>query len=215
MSPSSEALTGTYLAELLSLFPTYKPSDFFAVVCCGDNLNEPYDGWHGIVAVPVFDEGVSSFSLFFGDFPDSLAEYENLASFRISGDVTKYRAFSEFRQYVGGISDSPVFISSNADTWLGKILKGATLDDPEGPWNYQCVCLRQLYGTTSKHEPLFRTSYIGQLLRNARPLPKTFGLHKMAESLGIVVPCTADKVTHRAKLTAEVAKKCLLKDYPS
>ena len=55
---------------------------------------------------------------------------------------------------------------------------------------------------------------MGQSFQHAPPLPKTFGLQKIAAALEITVPELSDKATYRAQLTAECAYKLLERAYP-
>lgn len=216
MQVSSETLRGTYLEKLFEAYPGYKPEDFFALICCGDDLENPYDGWSGFAACPVFADAIPDYYLFFGDFPNSLAEYENVPEFSIQRGVSKVAAFDELVSYLTSHSDNPVLISSNADTWLKPIMLAAVEGSTSGPWNAQFVCLRKLYSFVyCESDFSCRPPYLGQCFNTAPDLPQRFGLYTMARSLGINVPNCSSKPVHRAKTTAAVASDRLLSPYPS
>ena len=213
MQISSEVLAGTYLQKLLQDFPDYRPEDFWSLICSGSDLNHPYDGWSGVVAVPLFSDAVP-FELFFGEFPDTLAAYENIPRFMISEDVSKLQAFSELRSYIDSITDHPVFISANAARWCLPIVTEAVTRDSGGPWNAQLICLRDLYSHISKELPVIGSTYIGDVFGLAPALPTRFGLQAIASALDKKVPDSTNKAMHRAKLTAEAACALLTKQYP-
>ena len=215
MSTSSEVLGDSYLDELLSRYSDYSPSDFWSLICCGTDLHHPYEGWAGVVACPIFDPEIRQYELFFGEFTESLAQYENLMRCRINEDISKIQAFSEFRSYIESVSDHPVFISANAHTWALRIVNDAVAADASGPWNAQLICLRDLFSTVRNHGKISRSQFIGSAFGMAPSLPKRFGLHAIANELNISVPESSDKATHRAALTAAVAKHCLEQTYPS
>lgn len=212
MSTVSEVLTGTYLEKLLIKYPEYAPGDFWSLICCGYDLKHPYEGWAGIVAVPIFSDQ-SPFELFFGEFPESLEQYENVPKWQIRYDVSKLQAFSEFRSYVDSISKSPVFISANAKTWALPIINEAVRNDVTGAWNAQLVCLRDLYSITNSEMKLYNSTFLGDAFSHAPKLPRTFGLHAIAQALGLTVPDSSNKARHRAQLTALCASSCLEHEY--
>lgn len=214
MPTGSEILDDSYLGELVSRFPDYKAEDFWALICCGSDLHHPYNGWAGVVALPVFSTE-RPFELFFGDFPDSLAQYENVPDYHINRDMSKLSAFSEFRSFMDACTDNPVFISANANTWALKIVNEAVRLDSSGAWNAQLICLRDLYSLTKSSGDLCSSDFIGSAFRFAPSLPKRFGLHAIADALNINEPDSSNKAMHRARLTAAVSRKCLNMTYPS
>ena len=213
MQTGSPILDGTYMQKVIQLFPEYTTNDFWSLILCGADLDDPYRGWSGFVAAPIFSD-LQPLELFFGDFPDSLAQYENIPPYRISRDVSRSQAFSELRSFFESISDHPVFVSSNAARWSVPIITQAVQNSVEGPWNAQIVDLRDLYSITREEIPLRGTRYLGELFTQAPPLPKRFGLNAIASALDVSVPDSSTKALYRARLTAEVAVSCLTSQYP-
>ena len=215
MPIGSEVLDGSYMGELLSRFPAYTEEDFWALICCGSDLHHPYDGWSGVVAIPIFSARYRPFELFFGDFPDSLAQYENVPDYLVNRDISKYQAFSEFRSFIEACTDNPVFISANASTWALKIVNEAVRLDSSGAWNAQFICLRDVYSLTRSSGDLCSSEFIGSAFRLAPALSKRFGLHAIADALDISEPDSSNRALHRARLTAAVSRRCLDMTYPS
>lgn len=216
MSISSKVLEGTYLDFLTTQHSKYTEKDFWALICCGYDLHHPYEGWSGIVAVPVFSDQDISYELYFGDVPDSLAQYENLPGYRVSRDCSKAQAFSEFREFMQTQSSNPVFISANAKTWALPIIREAIEKDCSGEWDVQLICTRNLYSLTAIHGELSNScEFIGQAFTDAPPLPRRFGLQQIASTMGVSIPDNGIKALHRARQTAKVAELCLSKVYPS
>ena len=213
MSTGSEVLSGTYLHKVIQLFPEYRPEDFWSLIFCGDNLDAPYDGWSGVVAAPVFSSA-QPYERFFGEFKDSLAQYENVPSWRINYDVSRVQAFSEFRSFITSNTEHPVFISANAASWALPILTEAVNLDVAGYWNAQLICLRELYSMTHAEQPLLRSEYLGELFTTAPKVPKRFGLHAISDALRVQVPNSGTKAMYRALLTAKCAESCLNAQYP-
>lgn len=208
-------MSGSYFEALQQRFPKLKPQDVWSLICCGSDLHHPYDGWAGVVACPVFDVSIKPFTLFFGDFSEQLMQWENVAEFCIERGTSKQQAFSDFRTYISSVSDNPVFVSANAATWALRVINDAVKLDTTGPWNAQLICLRDLYSTVVNKGELNEVDFIGQAFCGAAPLPKTFGLHKIAEALSVDTKQLGDKATHRAQLTAECTRKLLERQYPA
>lgn len=213
MPTGGTVLEGTYMQKLLQLFPDYVAEDFWSLVFCGDDLDNPYNGWSGYAAVPLFSDR-DPVELFFGDFSDSLAQYENVPSYAVCRDISKTQAFSELRSFFEAVSDHPVFISANAGSWPLPIITEAVNRCVEGPWNAQLICLRDLYSATRDEIPILGTSYVGDVFSHAAKLPKRFGLRAIAAALDVDVPNPSNQVMYRARLTAKAASSCLLKQYP-
>lgn len=204
---------GTYFRELQSRFPQLQPEDMWSLICCGSDLHHPYEGWAGVVAYPIYAEA-APFTLFFSEFTEQLMAWENVPEFRIEHTTSKVQAFADFRAYITSVTTSPVFVSANAATWALRVIQDAVRNDSGGPWSAQLICLRDLYSRVSNHLPLQPGDFIGQSFQHAPPLPKTFGLHKIAAVLDVNIPELSDKATHKAQLTAACSYKLLEEAYP-
>ena len=134
MSISSENLS--YLGKLQQLFPAvFKKENIWALVCVGDNLDDPCEGWSGFSLVNVY-EVATPFDIFFGHMSEKLMTYENIAPFHLLTGMSKAEAFRMLRDIITTASKSPVIVSSNAHTWVEPILNGfSTPDEP-------CPCPR-------------------------------------------------------------------------
>ena len=214
MSVSSAELKGTYLGKLLDIHSDYTPDDFWALVCCGSDLNDPYAGWAGYVAIPVFS-GEPEVELYFGEFPDSLAEYENVPDFYIRRSVSKLQAYDELRSCVSTLSQRPVFMSANAATWASKILQEADRHAATVGWEVSHLCIRDIFSVVSSDALLAKSgSSIGNAFALATPLPKRFGLNAIADRLDITAPFSSTKALYRARLLKQVAENLLMRPYP-
>lgn len=213
MSDGSENVT--YLDKLLNLFPSYKKSDFFSLILCGTDLENPYAGLSGICCDSVFDESLS-FRSYFGDFPDSLIQYENVAEFLIDRSKSKLAAIQEFFVRVSSLSENPVFISSNGGTWTLPALQSANdnlmvLDRLE---KFQVLDLRKLYSFVTNKKTEFQFSFLGKSMDDCPSIPKTFGLFRMAGVWDIRVPDSGTKAEQRSRLTAELSAALFREKFP-
>lgn len=206
---------GTYL-DVLTSSANINCEDLVVLICCGGNLEDPYAGWSGWVVSKVYGP-LGAQSLFFGDFPESLMEYENIPEFSIDRSVSKAEAFRKLKTVVTtwlGVKN-PVFIAANADKWIKPILQQAASNDVD-PWRYDCLDLRKLYSAVSRLRTLTTENVLqaSDCFRSVPDLPQKFGLYAMAGSLGVSANFCGDKATHRAQTTREVASKLLEHKYP-
>ena len=192
-----------HLDCLIDKFPEVSPENIYAIVCCGENLDNPYEGLCGLAVVPIYETS-ACFEAYFGDFSEKLMQYENVPEFAIRRDISKLNALSALDgKFLG---QSPVFISANADKWAGAILEKAS---EEGYWSQpvNVICLRKLYSAYSDELKAQSASKVGFAYAHAKNLSTKFGLHRIAEKLGVTHPNLGNNVIHRAILTAKCAKK--------
>lgn len=217
MSTGSEDIRdikGTYIGELLDYKSEYRITDFWALVCCGWDLHHPYEGWSGYVAVPVFADA-PTIELYFGDFPNSLAEYENVPDYLVNRSVSKLSAYDQLCSHIMSVSNNPVFISANADTWSRRILSSAAQESSGHSPEFDHICVRKLYSLVNSEELIAKGgSQLSDVFSLAKPLSKRFGLHAIAEAMHIHTPCNSTKPLHRAQLLQLLSAELLLSPYP-
>ena len=199
----------TQLDHLIDKFPDVKPENIYAIVCCGDNLDNPYDGFCGLAVVPVFGDNAPCFEAYFGDFSEKLMQYENVPEYAIRRDLSKSNVLSALD---GKFFDqSPLFVSANADKWAAAILEKAA---EEGFWSQpvNVICLRKLYSAHADSLSAKSAAKVAYAYAHAKNLPMKFGLHRIAERLDVTHPNLGSSVVHRAIITAKCAKKIFEED---
>ena len=208
------SFSGTYIATLLSKYDKYKPEDFFSLIFCGTDLNNPYSGLSGICCDSVF--GDFRFRSYFGDFPDSLMQYENVADFLIDRTKGKSLAVQEFFTEVNSISKNPVFISSNASTWALPALQeaNAALAPLDRLADFQVIDLRNVYSFIVNKRDTFKGEYIGSSMYDCPAVPRTFGLHRMAAACDVHEQKSGTNAEQRSRLTASLSKELLTREFP-
>lgn len=161
MSSGDEGVARSYIDALLGMYDKYRREDFFSLIMCGADLDNPYDGFSGICCSGVFSD--FCYQSYFGDFSEDLMSYENVAEFLIDRTKSKLLAFQEFVTAISSVSKNPVFISSNGDTWVLPIIQKAheLLPSPDGFSDYQVLDLRKLYSFTTSGKKRFESPYIG------------------------------------------------------
>lgn len=201
----------TYLDDLINKFPEIKLENIFSIVCCGENLEDPFEGLCGIAVVPVFFDPTAVFEAYFGDFSEKLMQYENIPEYQIRRDLSKLNVLSALDGKFFG--QNPIFVSANADKWAGQILeKSAELGIWTQPVNV--IDLRKLYSAFSGELKAQHSSKPAYAYAHAKPLPMKFGLHRIAEKLSVTHPSLGNNVVHRAIITAKSAKKIFESDLP-
>lgn len=204
----------TYLEALIKRYDKYKKEDFFSLICCGTDLNNPYAGLAGICCDSVF--GDFRFRSYFGDFPDSLMQYENVADFLIDRTKSKALATQQFFAEISAISKNPVFVSSNASTWALPALQAANeaLAPLDRLQDFQVMDLRNLYSFIVNGRAKFSGEYIGSSMRDCPPVPRTFGLHRMAAACEVYESKSGTNAEQRSRITAALSRDLLERDFP-
>lgn len=199
----------TQLDHLVDKFPDVKPEDIYSIVCCGENLDDPFEGLCGIAVVPVFGDSAPVFEAYFGDFSEKLMQYENVPEYAIRRDLSKLNVLSALDGKFFG--QNPLFISANADKWAAAILERAS---EEGVWAQpvNVICLRKLYSAHADSLLAQNAAKVSYAYAHAKNLPMKFGLHRIAERLGVTHPNLGSNVAHRAIITAKCAKKIFEED---
>lgn len=207
------SFSGTYLEALLSRYDKYKPEDFFSLIFCGTDLTNPYAGLAGICCDSIF--GDFRFRSYFGDFPDSLMQYENVADFLIDRAKGKALAVQEFFAEINSISKNPVFISSNASTWALPVLQdaNASLAPLDRLGDFQVIDLRNVYSFIVNKRGSFKGEYIGSSMADCPSVPKTFGLYRMAAACDIHEAKSGTNAEQRSKTTAVLSRTLLTREF--
>ena len=210
MPPSGENLT--YGNKLKELFPKLLyEANIWALICVGDNLDDPAAGWSGFSLVPVFSDA-TPLNLFFGNMPEKLMEYENIAPFNLSTGVSKAEAFRVLRDVVSPENHTPVLISANAHTWVQPILDSFREQDTQ-PFTPITICLRDFYSAVKEQMPITADSPF-KLFQDAPKLANKFGLYRIAEALKVTSPFTPTKAEQRALITAGCVRVLWNLTYP-
>ena len=211
MSTSSKDLS--YGDKLKELFPKLLNEDnIWALICVGDNLDNPAMGWSGFSLVPVFQE-TAPLNLFFGHMSEKLMAYENIAPFQLATGVSQSEAFRILRDVVSPENHTPVIISANAHTWIKPILEHFSAQDTQ-PFTPVIICLRDFYSAT-REQILADGDNPFKLFQDAPKLNSKFGLYRIAEALNVKSQFTPTKAEQRAVLTAECVRRLWNAEYPS
>ena len=209
----------TYLEKIQSDNDWFNPESLIALICCGTDLHHPYEGWAGVVAVPLYKQS-SMFKLYFNGFDDALQEYENVPTYKIDNNMNKLDAFRALTSWVKNVCDNErvTFISSNASTWASDIILSAMNETGNIYKWWSTVDLRVLYAVIKQRKKLQSAFDFGSILTmtDYKGLPKRFGLYAMAEEqLGDyqkTIP-SCDKPEERLRLTADISRSLLATEY--
>ena len=205
----------THIEALTAKYDKYRKEDFFSLIFCGTDLKNPYAGLAGICCDSVF--GDFRFRSYFGDFPDSLMQYENVAEFLIDRNKSKSLAVQQFFAELQPISKNPVFISSNASTWALPALQDANnaLAPLDRLQEFQVMDLRNLYSFIVNRRDKFRGEYIGSSMSDCPAVPKTFGLYRMASACDVHESKSGTNAEQRSRLSAALSRELLTREFPA
>lgn len=194
----------SYIEELKNTYDI-DDTDIYSMIVVSGNLKEPFNGWSGLALAQVF--GDKTYKIYFGDFPESLAAYENLQEFEINRRISKDSAALMFKSWISeNIKKKFIVVSSNARYWtLPFILNLKSIINVDiNSWD-----LKDIYSLKKDEGILDTFNAIYNAFDYAKPLPKTFGLSSIAEATDIHMPKLGPQPVYRALLTARIAEKLL------
>lgn len=195
----------SYIKDIKDKF-NIDENDIYSFIVVSSNLDDPFDGWSGVALKQVF--GDKNYQIYFGDFPDELAAFENVPEFVINRRLSKTSAADMLRSWISeNIKDDIIAVSSNAKSWLLPFVKDfkALTNMNINLWD-----LRDMYSLHKDEVGINNFGPVFSAFSNAKALPKTFGLRSIADSMSIFnIPKLGIQPEYRASLTAKIAEVIL------
>lgn len=196
----------SYLDDIKNKY-NLNEDNIYSIIVVGDNLEDPFGGWSGIVLKQVF--GDKKYKLYFGDFTENLAAYENLTELVINRRLSKDTAVQLLKLWIEeNVNGDMVVASSNAKSWVLPFIKEfkrlSGIKTEINVWD-----LKDMYSVRTNDLELNLEGPVFSVFKKAIPIPKTFGLRSIADSLSIWEPNLGEQPEYRSELTTKVIEEIL------